>query len=160
MWWSDVCRIQSMARPIFLFFRTDLLTEEDQICVQPVSTCLQTVTSKRAPIHRKCKLQLRIESLNLRHPMWVADIQDQVYPRSRLLGVPWLLGQHNGQLPQSQATGVSIEEISVETAPSWTTLPRRTRIPYLHWWHHWLPCSCPVVLNLRLEVWVLAGPAE
>ena len=49
----------------------------DQICVQPVSSCLQTVTGKRAPIHGKGELQLRIGPLNLQHPMWVADIQDK-----------------------------------------------------------------------------------
>ena len=40
--------------------------------------------------------------------MWAADIKDKC-----ILGLaaPCLLGQPKGQLPQGQATGVSIEEI-------------------------------------------------
>ena len=57
--------------------KADILTEKDKLCVQPVSSCLHTVTDERAQIHGKGELQLRIGSLTMKHPMWVADIQDK-----------------------------------------------------------------------------------
>ena len=84
---GKACGITIDTGSIISIVRTDLLTEEDQICMQPVSSCLRTVTGERAPIHGKGELQLRIGSINL------------------------LLGQPKGQLPQYQATAVSIEKI-------------------------------------------------
>ena len=45
--------------------------------MQPVSSCLRAVTGERAPIHGKGEFQLTIGSLTMKHPMWVADIQDK-----------------------------------------------------------------------------------
>ena len=113
--------------------RTDLLTEEDQICVQPVSSCLRTVTGKRAPIHGKGELQLRIGSLNLRHPMWVADIQDKC-----ILGLDFL--QRHDCLVNLKDSSLSIRQqefplrkSSVETVPSCyrVTLANHVSIPPL-----------------------------
>ena len=57
--------------------RADFLTEEDKRHIQPVNSCLQTVTGERAPIHGRGNLVLKIGSLNMPHQMWVADIQDK-----------------------------------------------------------------------------------
>ena len=60
---SKACDITIDTGSYISIVSTDLLTEEDQICVQPVSSCLRTVTGKRAPIHEKGELQLKIGSL-------------------------------------------------------------------------------------------------
>ena len=67
--------------------RTDLLTEEDQICVQPVSSCLRTVTDERALIHGKGELQLRIGSLNLARPLIsLCVVSDVLVPIAFIFG--------------------------------------------------------------------------
>ena len=98
--------------------RTDVLTEKDQICVQPVSSCLRTVTGERAPIHGKSDLQLRIGSLNLWHPMWVADIQDKC-----ILGLDFLechdcLVNIKDSSPRVRQQEFPMRKSSVETLPS------------------------------------------
>ena len=64
---SAICQVSPQACNITIdtgsnisIVRTDLLTEEDQIWVQPVSSCLRAVTDERALIHGKGELQLRI----------------------------------------------------------------------------------------------------
>ena len=56
--------------------RPDILSGEDQNLIEPVSSCLRTVTGERAPIHGKGQLQLGIRSQLAPQELWVADIHD------------------------------------------------------------------------------------
>ena len=56
--------------------RPDILSGEDQNLIEPVNSCLRTVTGERAPIHGKGQLQLGIGSLLVPQELWVADIHD------------------------------------------------------------------------------------
>ena len=55
--------------------RPDVLQDGTQI--QPVSSCLRTVTGPTAPIRGRGELKLRIGGFETRHDMWVADVADQ-----------------------------------------------------------------------------------
>ena len=57
--------------------RPDVLSGVSQELIQPVSSCLRTVTGERAPIHGKGQLQLGIGSLIIPQELWVADIHDE-----------------------------------------------------------------------------------
>jgi hypothetical protein len=57
--------------------RPDVLSGSNQELIQPVNSCLRTVTGERAPIHGKGSLQLGIGSLVMPQELWVADIHDQ-----------------------------------------------------------------------------------
>ena len=56
--------------------RPDILSGVDQDLIEPVNSCLRTVTGERAPIHGKGQLQLGIGSLLVPQELWVADIHD------------------------------------------------------------------------------------
>ena len=56
-------------------FRPDML--RDDVQVQPVSSCLRTVTGATAPIRGQGDFDLQIGGLTTRQSMWVADIADQ-----------------------------------------------------------------------------------
>ena len=45
--------------------------------IEPVDSCLRTVTGEHAPIHGRGQLQLGIGSLVLPQELWVADIHDE-----------------------------------------------------------------------------------
>ena len=57
--------------------RPDVLSGVNQELIQPVNSCLRTVTGERAPIHGKGQLQLGIGSLVVPQELWVADIHDE-----------------------------------------------------------------------------------
>ena len=48
----------------------------DQDLIEPVNSCLRTVTGERAPIHGKSQLHLGIQSLLVPQELWVADIHN------------------------------------------------------------------------------------
>ena len=57
--------------------RPDILGGADQDLIEPVNSCLRTVTGERAPIHGKGQLQLGINGSPLvPQELWVADIHD------------------------------------------------------------------------------------
>ena len=45
--------------------------------IEPVDSCLRTVTGEHAPIHGRGQLQLGIGSLVLPQELWVADIHNE-----------------------------------------------------------------------------------
>ena len=57
--------------------RPDVLSKQEQICIQPVTQSLRTVTGEKAPIQGRGDLHVRIGSQEAVHPMWIADIQDE-----------------------------------------------------------------------------------
>ena len=57
--------------------RPDILPEQQQQTIQPVSQSFRTVTGDKAPILGKGDLHVRIGSLEAVHPMWIADIEDE-----------------------------------------------------------------------------------
>ena len=61
--------------------RPDVLGGASQKLIEPVDSCLRTVTGEHAPIHGRGQLQLGIGSLVLPQELWVADIHDE-----------WILG--------------------------------------------------------------------
>ena len=54
--------------------RADVLTNAKRYRIQPVRSCLRTVTGEKAPIHGKGAVHLRVGNLTMTHQMWVADI--------------------------------------------------------------------------------------
>ena len=54
-----------------------VLGSASQKLIEPVDSCLQTVTGEHAPIHRRGQVQLGIGSLVLPQELWVADIHDE-----------------------------------------------------------------------------------
>ena len=56
--------------------RPDILSGVDQDLIEPVNSCLRTVTGEQAPIHGKGQLQPGIGSLLVPQELWVADIHD------------------------------------------------------------------------------------
>ena len=69
--------------------RPDILTIKDGPDIQPVQSCLQTVTGEKAQIHGKGELQLTIGDFTVLHPMWIADIKDEC-----ILGLDFLERHH------------------------------------------------------------------
>ena len=69
--------------------RADVLANAERQCIQPVRSCLQTVTGKKAPIHGEGDVHLEVGNLIMTHQMWVTDIQDEC-----LLGLDFL-ERHN-----------------------------------------------------------------
>ena len=57
--------------------RPDVLGPASQKLIEPVDSCLRTVTGEHAPIHGRGQLQLGIGSLVLPQELWVADIHDE-----------------------------------------------------------------------------------
>ena len=57
--------------------RPDVLGGASQKMIEPVDSCLRTVTGEHAPIHGRGQLQLGIGSLVLPQELWVADIHDE-----------------------------------------------------------------------------------
>ena len=57
--------------------RPDVLRGLGEGLLQPVRSCLRTVTGERAPIHGKGRLELGIGTMKLSQDMWVADISDE-----------------------------------------------------------------------------------
>jgi len=57
--------------------RPDILPEQQQQTIQPVSQSFRTVTGDKAPILGKGDLHVRIGSQEAVHPMWIADIEDE-----------------------------------------------------------------------------------
>ena len=57
--------------------RPDILPEQQQQTIQPVSQSFRTVTGEKAPILGKGDLRVRIGSQEVVHPMWIADIQGE-----------------------------------------------------------------------------------
>ena len=57
--------------------RPDILPEQKQTFIQPVSQSLRTVTGEKAPTLGKGDHRVRIGSQEAVHPMWIADIQDE-----------------------------------------------------------------------------------
>jgi len=72
--------------------RPDVLCGASQELIQPVTSCLQTVTGEHAPIHGRGQLQLGIGSLTVPQELWVADIHDEC-----ILGLDFLR-THNCQV--------------------------------------------------------------
>ena len=54
----------------------DLLKGKSQI-LQPVDSCLKTVTGEKTPIRGKAELKIEIGCQTFPHEIWVADIQDE-----------------------------------------------------------------------------------
>ena len=69
--------------------RPDLLSGINPDLIQPVHSCIRTVTGELAPIHGKGQLELGIGPLVIPQELWIADIQDQC-----ILGLDFL--QSNG----------------------------------------------------------------
>ncbi len=57
--------------------RPDMLQGQDPRSIQPVSSCLRTVTGETAPIRGKGKVKLKIGSAEMTQDIWIADIQDE-----------------------------------------------------------------------------------
>lgn len=57
--------------------RPDVLGEMATQSIQPVTSCLKTVTEERAPIRGRVKLPLQIGGQTYHHDTWVADIADE-----------------------------------------------------------------------------------
>ena len=57
--------------------RPDILPEQQQQTIQPVSQSFRTVTGEKATILGKGDLRVRIGSQEAVHPMWIADIQGE-----------------------------------------------------------------------------------
>ncbi len=54
-----------------------MLQGQDQRSIQPLSSCLCTVTGETAPIRGKGKVKLKIGSAEMTQDIWIADIQDE-----------------------------------------------------------------------------------
>jgi len=72
--------------------RPDVLCGASQELIQPVTSCLRTVTGEHAPIHGRGQLQLGIGSPTVPQELWVADIHDEC-----ILGLDFLQ-THNCQV--------------------------------------------------------------
>ena len=79
------CRITIDTGSNISIIRPDVLSEQEQTHIQPVSQSIRTVTGEKAPIQGKGDLHVRIGSQEAVHPMWIADIQDEC-----ILGVDFL----------------------------------------------------------------------
>jgi len=80
-----ICQLQALWRNIHaslqltlsnIIIRSDILPEQKQTFIQPVSHSFRTVTSEKAPILGKGDLCVRIGSQEAVHLMQIADIQD------------------------------------------------------------------------------------
>ncbi len=56
--------------------RPDVLQGLGEETVQPVRSCLKTVTGETAPLRGRCTLQLGLGTQEMAQEMWIADIQD------------------------------------------------------------------------------------
>ncbi len=119
--------------------RPDLLQGMSESLIQPVNSCLRTVTGEKAPIRGRCKLQLGLGTREITQEMWVADIHDQcilgldfLQPHScqvNLRDGALLIGEEEIPLKRSSATpeaacfkavlldGVSIPPLSEAVVP-------------------------------------------
>lgn len=66
--------------------RPDVLGKSALQSVQPVESCLKTVTGERAPIRGRVRLRIQVGSQAYEHETWVADITDEC-----LLGLDFLV---------------------------------------------------------------------
>ncbi len=57
--------------------RPDILQNLGEEVIQPVTSCLKTVTGETAPIRGRCTLQLGLGTQVVPLEMWIADIHDQ-----------------------------------------------------------------------------------
>jgi len=98
--------------------RPDLLSGVNPDLIQPVHSCIRTVTGERAPIHGKGQVELGIGPLVIPQELWVADIQDQC-----ILGLDFLhpnecqvnlrdqlltIGKH--EIPLKRSSSVSTDQ--------------------------------------------------
>ena len=79
------CRITIDTGSNISIIRPDVLSEQEQTHIQPVSQSIRTVTGEKAPIQGKGDLHVKIGSQEAVHPMWIADIQDEC-----ILGLDYL----------------------------------------------------------------------
>ena len=77
--------------------------------IEPVNTCLRTVTGETAPIQGRAQLQIEIGSYSVPHEMWVANISDEC-----ILGLDFL-EQHECQVDlKTNALLIGGEEIPLQ----------------------------------------------
>ena len=93
--------------------RPDILSGEDQNLIEPVNSCLRTVTGERAPIHGKGQLQLGIGSLLVPQELWVADIHDDC-----ILGLDFLQSHDRLVNLKEGALTIAGEEIPLKKQPA------------------------------------------
>ena len=110
--------------------RPDILGRVDQDLIEPVNSCLRTVTGERAPIHGKGQLQLGIGSLLVPQELWVADIHDDC-----ILGLDFLQSHNCLVNLKDRALTIGGEEIPLRKQPATTE-----------------PTCCKVVLAERVQL--------
>ena len=111
--------------------RPDILGGVDQDLIEPVNSCLRTVTGERAPIHRKGQLQLGTGSLLVPQELWVADIHDDC-----ILGLDFLQSHNCLVNLKDGSLTIGGEEIPLKKQPATTeptcckvVLAERVRLP-------------------------------
>ncbi len=82
------CRITIDTGSNISIVRPDVLGDTIARTIQPVTSCLKTVTGEQAPIGGRAKLMLQIGRQTYEHDTWVADIADEC-----LLGLDFLVPQ-------------------------------------------------------------------
>ena len=66
--------------------RPDILDSRAGAVIEPVESCLKTVTGERAPIRGRMTVEIRMGSQTFEHEVWIADITDEC-----LLGLDFLV---------------------------------------------------------------------
>ena len=70
VWSQHSCRITIDTGSNISIIRPDVLSEQEQMYIQPVSQSIRTVTGEKAPVQGKGDLHRRIRTAEAVHPMW------------------------------------------------------------------------------------------
>ena len=123
--------------------RPDILSGVDQDLIEPVNSCLRTVTGERAPIHGKGQLQLGIGSLLVPQELWVADIHDDC-----ILGLDFLQSHKCLVNLKDGALTIGGEEIPLKKQPA-TAEPTCCKVVLAE--HVQLPPRSEMVIPVKME---------
>ena len=123
--------------------RLDILGGLDQDLIEPVNSCLRTVTGERAPIDGKGQLQLGIGSLLVPQELWVADIHDDC-----ILGLNFLQSHNYLVNLKDGSLTISGEEVPLKKQPV-TTESNCCRVVLVERVH--LPPRSEMVVPVKIE---------